>query len=525
MKFTLPKDTLNAVKLSHASQQALVEEAASVASEMLAANELFLAEKASTLDPQHWKHVRTKDGVHAFRQRQKSVNQQQATEDSTCSPLLQSPMWGGRERHVMSRYRTASETDSEVGSDRQVSAFTPSGIVEDSVMEKMRPSGVPMIALHGTIDGSLDDCLFGCFAPTDADWKLRCVHNNERLSDTRVLAVVQKPTADNPFQSLSVKWFTKEHPVVLSGVVQQRDFLIIEAMGFTRDPRGEQVGYFLLHSVALRSVPELTHLGIVRGVMSFCHIFRQGGLGQVDVFSRGFFDCRGALPGRVSISLLAEAALSCTNVVDLAYMKKLRWFMAKRGNHHHHHQQQHHLCHREREDRPRPSRCEACSSHFSKILLCAPGSGTKCQMCYSVVCTKCIVAKKIALDVPDTGAVQQGTFNFCLNCFMAAKQQSSSDVLRSSVASSSLKRATISSPTSMPRPRFVSQNALYTLDGHLHASRSSDARSALQVQKDAMNASLAKVPATLYKSRRGLNDHATIPHRAKGSRGLGNSFA
>lgn len=115
-----------------------------------------------------------------------------------------------------------------------MSAFTPSGIVEDSVMEKMRPPGVAMTALHGTIDGSLEDCMVGCFAPSDADWKLWSLHMNERLNDARVLAVLEAPTRANPSKSLRVKWFNKDHAVTLAGVVQQRDFLMMEATGCTR---------------------------------------------------------------------------------------------------------------------------------------------------------------------------------------------------------------------------------------------------------------------------------------------------
>ena len=54
-----------------------------------------------------------------------------------------------------------------------------------------------------------------------------------------------------------------------------------------------------------------------------------------------------------------------------------------------------------------------------------------CQICYNVVCAKCTVAKKIIMDVLVSGAVQQGTFQFCLKCFMTAKQQSGWDMVRS----------------------------------------------------------------------------------------------
>uniref|UniRef100_M4BJ77 FYVE-type domain-containing protein n=1 Tax=Hyaloperonospora arabidopsidis (strain Emoy2) TaxID=559515 RepID=M4BJ77_HYAAE len=417
MKFTVPKNTLDTVKLSQNLQDAITEEADTVVRETVAASEYFVFNLASKLDPKHWKLVRTKDGVQVFRQRQKAIDHQGP--DVSNSPLIQSPL--GSHGHAMSRYCTRGSKSSSTQdlSGSQAFTFTPSGIAEDSIMEKMRPPGIALMALHGTIDGSLDDCMFGSVAANDAEWRLRSSHINERFNNTWVLATIKEPTIQDPCQFLGVKWFTKEHPAVLSGVMQQRDFLIIESVGFTCDSKGERVGYVILHSVTLRDVPEFAHLGMVRGNMSFCHLFRQSGPGKVDVFSRGFFDSRGGMPGRLSVAIAAEAAICCTNLVELAYMKKLRWLMSKLGKRN------------QLQRESRPSRCEACGNSFSKSLLSSAGSGVNCQICYNVVCAKCTVAKKIIMDVLVSGAVQQGTFQFCLKCFMTAKQRSGWDMVRS----------------------------------------------------------------------------------------------
>ncbi|KAG3020808.1 hypothetical protein PC119_g9827 [Phytophthora cactorum] len=449
MKFTLPKDAFPAVTLSHEHESALIEEADTVVKEIVAANETFIAE-GGTLGHPYWKLVRSKEGMKVYRQRKKAINQRGT---DSCSPVLQSPSWS--KEHEYSRYRTLSSSSVDYGADRQTSLSSSSGVSGDSIMEKMRPHGVALMALHGSMDGALDDCMFGCFAPNDEAWKLRSSHINDRLDDARILATIRGPTRTDPCRFLGVKWFAKEHPVVLTGIVQQRDFLILESSGFTRDSKGERVGYFLMHSVTLRGVPELTHLGIVRGVMSFCYLFRQGGPGKIDVFCRGFFDSRGEMPGRLSVSIAAEAAICCTGVVDCAYVKKLRWLML-------------HASKRQSGDEEQSTitRCEACDKSFCKFSLTSSGSGAACAICRQVVCSKCSVTKKITMHVSDNGAVQQCSLPFCLSCLLKAKQQSGWEMAIRNLEASS---ASVGSSPPTPPPRVLS-NANQRRDGRSYSA-------------------------------------------------------
>ncbi|ETK86532.1 hypothetical protein L915_08843 [Phytophthora nicotianae] len=453
MKFTLPKNAFPAITLSNEHQAALTEEADTVVKEIVAANEAFIAD-GGTLSHPYWKLVRAKEGLQVYRQRKKAINQRGT---DSCSPVLQSPSWS--KEHEYSRYRTLSSSSIDFGADRNTSLSSSSGVAGDSIMEKMRPHGVALMALHGSMDGTLDDCMFGCFASTDEAWKLRSSHINDRLDDARILASIRGPTRTDPCRFLGVKWFAKEHPVVLTGIVQQRDFLIMESSGFTKDSKGERVGYFLMHSVTLRDIPELTHMGIVRGVMSFCYLFRQGGPGKVDVFCRGFFDSRGDMPGRLSVSIAAEAAICCAGVVDYAYIKKLRWLMKHTSKRQSGDENQAHVSH-----------CEACDKSFCKFSLTSLGSGTPCQICRQVVCSKCSVTKKITMHVSDTGAVQQCSLHFCLGCLLKAKQQSGWEMAMSSLEASS---ASVGSSPSTPAPRFP-QNANQQRDGRSYSAYTSN---------------------------------------------------
>ncbi|OWZ10925.1 hypothetical protein PHMEG_00016129 [Phytophthora megakarya] len=431
MKFTLPKNAFPVVELSSEHQAALVEEADTVVKEIIAANEIFIAEGGTLGDP-HWKLIRSKDGVQAYRQRKKAINQRGS---ESCTPVIQSPSWS--KDHEYSRYRTVSSSNLELGVSRQTVLSSSSGIGENSIMEKMRPSGVSLMALHGTMDGTLDDCMFGCFAPNDEAWKLRSSHINDRLDDARIIATIRGPSRSDPCRFLAVKWFAKEIPGLLTPIVQQRDFLIVESSGFTRDSKGERVGYFLMHSVTLRDIPELSHLGIIRGVMSFCYLFRQGGPGKVDLFCRGFLDFRGEMPGRMGVSITADAAICCVSVVDYGYMKKLRWLMK-------------HASKRQSGDKNHPTRCESCNKSFTKFSLTSCGSGTPCQICRRVVCVKCSVAKKMTMHVSDSGSIQQCSFSFCLNCLLKAKKESAWDMALSSLETSSVSSASSGSAPSTP---------------------------------------------------------------------------
>ncbi|EGZ18840.1 hypothetical protein PHYSODRAFT_501035 [Phytophthora sojae] len=415
MKFTLPDGVFPAVRLSTSHQDALVDEADTVVDETIAANEAFLAHGAA-LKSTKWRLVRVKEGL-----------------------------------HVYCRRPTASD-------DGRVEPLSPSSVAaENSIQEQMRRPGVSLMVLHGTVDGTLDDSMFGAFAATDQAWKWRSSHVNDRLDDARILAKVRGPTKQDPFRFLGIKWFAKEHPAVLTGILQRRDFLIMEATGLTQDSKGEKVGYFLMHSVALRAAPELSELNIIRGELSFCFILRQSGHGKVDLYCRGFTDPRGDMMERVSVAIAAEALICAAGVVDYANVKKLTWLMK--------HKRKSQQC--QPGEEARSGRCESCSKSFTKFAFIAlatgaatAGKGATCQICRRVVCAKCSVVKKMTVDVSDTGAVKQCALRFCLACLLEAREKSAWEMALNSLEAerecSSTRHTATGSTPGTPRSQFGS---------------------------------------------------------------------
>ncbi|KAG6612274.1 tRNA (guanine(26)-N(2))-dimethyltransferase [Phytophthora cinnamomi] len=416
MKFTLPENAFPDVNLSKEHQNALIDEAEKLVRETLEANEAFLADGAKFRDPR-WRMVCAKDGLNVYhrqRPRPKSQRSLRLPRKKAFSPVLLSEShatntWGGGE----------VTTDDE--------ASVSSSSTQEAVK---RPAGFEMI-LHGTVDGILDDAMYGTFAATDQAWMWRSSHINDRLDDARVLATIRGPTREDPFRFLGVKWFVKERPVVLTSLVQQRDYLILEATGLTRDSKGEKVGYYLMHSISLpRIFPELTELGLLRGDLSLCFIDRQLGHNKVEKYCRNFSNPRGKIPDRVAVAVTADALICAANVIDYAYIKKLTWLMKEKG-------EEIAARHCRPSGESRPKCCQNCSKGFSKFALPGSRSGVDCQICRRVVCGRCNVTKKMTVDVSETGSVKQCALRFCLECIREAKEKSVWEMAISGIETSS----------------------------------------------------------------------------------------
>ncbi|KAL3657181.1 hypothetical protein V7S43_017975 [Phytophthora oleae] len=400
MKFTLPENTFSALNLSKEKQNSLVQEAETVVRETLAANEDFLAQGASFRDPR-WKLVRAKEGLLVYRQRRSTASSR--VSGDVRRPSSPSSSWSFKRRG-----RAGSSMNWETSTEGEASLP-----YEDTIQETMRRPGVFPILLHGTVTGNLDDCMFGTFASTDQAWRWRSSHLNDRMDDARILATVQGPTRKDPFRFLGVKWFAKENPAVLTGIVQQRDFLVMEATGLTRDSKGDTVGYYLMHSISLPGVPELSDMGIIRGEVSLCYIDRQSGPGKVEMFCKGFSDPHGSMLNRVNVGIASESMICAANVVEYAYIKKLTWMMKNKGS-----------ASGRKSGSPRPTRCETCDKSFAKFSLTGVGAGASCKICSLVVCGKCSVVKKMTVDVSSSGAIKQCALRFCLGCLLEAKDKS-----------------------------------------------------------------------------------------------------
>ncbi|RLN53135.1 hypothetical protein BBJ28_00022115, partial [Nothophytophthora sp. Chile5] len=154
MKFTLPEGAFPAVALSKSRQDELVSEAMSVVSETVAANEAFLADGAKLRSPR-WRLVRAKEGLQVYRQRSASFGSFNALSsaglsEEPLSPELQSASWTSGHSFKRNKGRAGSKKALA----EATAALSPSSVAaEGGLVDAMRRPGVPLMALHGTVDG------------------------------------------------------------------------------------------------------------------------------------------------------------------------------------------------------------------------------------------------------------------------------------------------------------------------------------------------------------------------------------
>lgn len=339
MRFALPEGTFPPFQLSQAESRSLSVHAERVIYETIAAEEAC-NRMGKAFPRNEWKLIRVKEKIHVYQER---LGKTKPIEPPNYIDTID-----------YTQYTDSSSNDS-------VSS------AEDLALQK--PSHVPLLVAHGTLDGTLDDVMHGVMANDDQTWRIRSVYMNDKCDDAKILTTIHGPQDGNPFRFLGIKWFTKEHPVALTPFVQRRDFVILSATGIARDSHNRPVGFCLFHSIDLPQVRELTETSIIRGKLSFCYIVRQSRPNKVDIYCRGYSDPRGGMPMSVSSLLAAESIVAAANAIECSVMKKLMWLMQRKQS----------LAERSPEE---DNQCKACRRHFHKFG--SFGSGANCRMCHGV---------------------------------------------------------------------------------------------------------------------------------------------
>ncbi|TMW61361.1 hypothetical protein Poli38472_012552 [Pythium oligandrum] len=272
-------------------------------------------------------------------------------------------------------------------------------------------SRVPMLVGAGHVEGHLEDVAYGLYAGDEVSWQERCSYIKDEYSDARILSTILAPTREDPYRFLGIKWFARQDSSLVFGtLIQDRDFLVVEATGLTRDEHGVPHGYYVLHSITHPQVPEFTDRKILRCDVSLCFISRQVGPNEVHIFTRGFIDPKEALPQSVAVSLATRGISSCVETVDTSHSRKLAWLMKQRQRNRTQLEPQH-------SEAMSSRTCEVCAKKFRFL----PGNLSFCQVCSQCICSKCTVQHRLVLDATATGATT-GVIPFCATCVLQAKQ-------------------------------------------------------------------------------------------------------
>jgi hypothetical protein len=340
----------------------------------------FVRVQQRVLDLDEWKHVKSRELVSVFKQRDGA-----ATAESS--------------------YASQSSTS-------QLAA---------TAVTRRTPTLRKMLTV-GTIVGSLDDVLYGAISPDADAIKIKSEYVGDELADGRVLYQISSPTEQDPFQYLALKW------VVKGAVVRPRDVVYLEATGYYRLPNGRRLGYHLSHSVTLPECPELNHLGILRAQVSSCFLYRQrDDSATVEVYMTSLADPSGAVPEVVSMYSSANTLLSCWKLVWCAQNKKLAWMVREVATSRAREQQF--------EDRgvtkivihtnsDGKRCCNVCTKTLPKLRRVVA-----CELCRSAVCSRCRTARKLAY-ARHSGEVVAIPTAFCMSCITRGTNMNAADVAR-----------------------------------------------------------------------------------------------
>ncbi|GMG17248.1 unnamed protein product [Phytophthora fragariaefolia] len=403
-KFNVHDAALPDVKLSPERQAALIAEVEAVVQNTLELRSAFAA-GGRQLDTSAWKLVRTKDDVRAYRSR-RALHGVDATETrNDSSDVLSSSSSSNNSRSTMNKLTTSVTSNSSNDSDRFRAKKTA------------RP---PAVVLSGTVDGTTEDAVLGMLADSEQHCMMRQSYLGTELEDSRLLFVLARPTAENPFTFIGVKWGRQTY----GRFSQARDFLFLEATGITKDARGEPVSYGLRQSTDLSDVLTLPRShDVLRGHLSVCQTFANSGIPvagtrhhSVEMFTRAFLQLDGDVPVNVAAAAFAEKIMALVGTMDCATAYKLTWMMRQSA----------------RQARPgtsvngSSSHCANCTRSLSKFSTLLLQRGGTCQICRRSFCGKCSVNKKISIGIGSE--VMQKSMLFCLECLLEAKQKSAREV-------------------------------------------------------------------------------------------------
>ncbi|KAG2786387.1 hypothetical protein Pcac1_g4153 [Phytophthora cactorum] len=276
---------------------------------------------------------------------------------------------------------------------------------------------MPVILAVGTFEGELNDLMFGIVNPTQEIMRVKASYVKD-YSDGAVLANIVVPTVEEPFRSVSVKWTQINLPLNQTGLVQNRDFVCLEATGILHFANGDRVGYQLLHSIDFPNTQPLP--GTIRARHKIIGFYCQISRNVIDTYAFDTVHPGGKVFRSVALKASAEALLSTTNYVICGQAKKLTW----------------RLQHRQAETRSFRRRsstrnvlgeksCTACAKNLGPGSFGFPRVAalrkSVCKLCMNPVCHKCKRPKGISFLTPD-GKLLRHKITFCVMCMSEVTQ-------------------------------------------------------------------------------------------------------
>eukprot|EP00644_Phytophthora_capsici_P001982 jgi/Phyca11/555525/estExt2_Genewise1Plus.C_PHYCAscaffold_740059 len=253
-------------------------------------------------------------------------------------------------------------------------------------------SGLPMILCVGSIEGKLEDLMYGVMS--------------EDLETMRVKASY----------TLIVKWMELDIPFASTNLVKNRDYVYLEGTGFVTSQSGEKLGYHLLHSVDFPQTHELPNR--IRGNVSIIGFWRQAGPNKLEMYATGIFDPCGDMIRMLVVPGMASAFLSSVKYPYCGQMRKLSFMLDK--------------AYADSKAHGAPNKkntCVTCSAPIGRRLGDFSKSNSTCKMCFGHVCHACKITRKLSFVDPDL-LLSRRKVTFCSGCMSTVTSMSSMDCAR-----------------------------------------------------------------------------------------------
>lgn len=277
---------------------------------------------------------------------------------------------------------------------------------------------MPKLLVMGSMQGNLDDTMFGTLCPTLESIRLKTAYCDDRIVNAAVLATMIRPTASDPFRSLAIKWYEKGQSLPIRSMVKNRDYVLLESIGVRELPSGERVGFQLIHSVHFPQTNALPT--VMRGNMSMCGLYRQRDNSSVDIYVNALFNPTSAIMRAIIIQSASQVVVSTRKFVHCAEMKKLAWLL----RHHRHSSSSEKVVPALRTS----DVCATCASRpTSGRFFDRKGKSSSCAVCCQVVCSSCRLQRKMSF-VDANLQLSHRTITVCGSCHDRAQALSATTV-------------------------------------------------------------------------------------------------
>jgi hypothetical protein len=269
--------------------------------------------------------------------------------------------------------------------------------------------------LRAKLDTSLEELEYAVNCTATEDQRAYMAHcYQESFLDSAVLQVHEKPTQDDPFQFLGVKWLAFQSSV--DSVFSCRDSLVVELSKTMEDAKGQKVLVKVQQSISMADCDgNERNFGFSRTTGTWVWLFRSMGpsSGKVDlsVISEDRFDGNRNTPSWFAnrvVSTLYTVAIHHATAADAKFLVRSRMITDKAWV----------------PNNERPA-CSVCFKSFNLLR-----SRHHCRVCAEIMCGACTIELGIQASklpsgmLPETGnSFIVSVEKFCLKCINKARQE------------------------------------------------------------------------------------------------------